>query len=263
MKILVIGDIVGKPGRDAVVALVPKLIAERGVSFVVANGENMAGGSGLTPDTAKELFAAGVDCITSGDHVYKHREIIPALNTDPRILRPANFAAAAAGKGFTVLKARTGERVGVINLLGRIFTKPVDDPFAAVDGALAKLAGECDLIVVDMHAEATSEKIAMGWHLDGKVTAVFGTHTHVQTADERVLPKGTAYITDLGMAGPHDSVLGRDKSRVLEALTTGMPTHFDVASGDVRMNGALIDADPATHRAVAIERVSLALPAKS
>ncbi len=259
MKILVIGDIVGSPGRAAVKTLVPKLVAERGIAFVVANGENIAAGSGLTPDTVKELFAAGVDCITTGDHIFKRKEIFPLLATDARLLRPANFPAAAAGKGFTVLAARDGTNVGVINLLGRVFMKPIDDPFAAVEAALAKLAGEADVILVDVHAEATSEKIALGWHLDGRVAAVFGTHTHVQTADERVLPKGTAYITDLGMTGPHDSVLGRDKSRVLEALITGMPTHFDVATGDVKLNGAIITVDPATRLATAIERVSLPL----
>ena len=259
MKILVIGDIVGSPGRAAVKALVPKLIAERGIAFVVANGENIAAGSGLTPDTVKELFAAGVDCITTGDHIFKRKEILPLLATDARILRPANYPEAAAGKGFTVLPARDGVRVGVVNLLGRVFMKPIDDLFAAVESALTKLAGEADVVVVDVHAEATSEKIAMGWHLDGRVAAVFGTHTHVQTADERVLPNGCAYISDLGMTGPHDSVLGRDKTRVLHALITGMPAHFDVASGDIRLNGALLTVDPSTHKATAIERVSLAM----
>ena len=259
MKILALGDVVGSPGREAVKTLLPPLVAEHDVSFVVVNGENLAGGDGLTPDTVKDLFAAGVHCVTSGDHVFKRREILPSLETDPRLLRPANFPAAASGKGWTVLAGRHGERVGVINLMGRVFMKPIDDPFAAVDAALAKLAGETDVILVDLHAEATSEKVAMGWFLDGRVTAVFGTHTHIQTADERVLPKGTAYITDLGMTGPYDSVLGRDKDRVLRALTTGMPTHFDVATQDVRLCGVLITADPTTHKATAIERVSLTL----
>jgi len=187
--------------------------------------------------------------------VYKRQEILPLLETDGRILRPANFPSVASGKGFTVLQGRQGQRVGVVNLLGRVFMKPIDDPFAAVDAALNKLAGETDVIIVDMHAEATSEKIAMGWHLDGRVTAVIGTHTHVQTADERVLPEGTAYITDLGMTGPHHSVLGRDVKKVLRALTTGMPTHFDVATGDVRLCGVLITADATTHKATAIERI--------
>ena len=173
----------------------------------------------------------------------------------PRLSGPGNFAKSASGKGFTVLEGRHGERVGVINLLGRVFMKPIDDPFAAVDAALNRLAGETDVTVVDFHAEATSEKVAMGWYLDGRVAAVLGTHTHVQTADERVLPKGTAYITDLGMTGPHRSVLGRSVEKVVRALTTGMPTYFDVATGDVRLSGALVTADTTSHKATAIERI--------
>jgi hypothetical protein len=257
LKILAVGDVVGRPGREVVAELLPGLIREHAVSFVVTNGENVAGGSGLTPETVKELFESGVDCITSGDHVFQRKEIIPLLETDARVLRPANFAASASGKGFTVLRGRKGERVGVINLLGRVFMKPIDDPFAAVDAILARLAGETDVLLVDFHAEATSEKVAMGWYLDGRVTAVVGTHTHVQTADERILPKGAAYITDLGMTGPHHSVLGREVDKVVRAMTTGMPTHFDVAAGDVRMCGVLITADPAAHKATAIERIAV------
>ncbi|KPL01491.1 MAG: metallophosphoesterase [Planctomycetes bacterium SM23_65] len=257
LKILALGDVVGRPGREIIAEVLPDLITEQDVSFVLTNAENAAGGSGLTPETVNVLFAAGVDCITTGDHVFRRKEIIPLLETDGRILRPANFPKTASGKGFTVLKARQGERVGVVNVLGRIFMKPIDDPFAAVDAALNKLAGETDVIIVDVHAEATSEKVAMGWHLDGRVTALVGTHTHVQTADERVLPKGTAYITDLGMTGPHESVLGRDVQKVLRAITTGMPTHFDVATGDVRLCGVLITADRNTHKASAIERIVL------
>lgn len=258
MKILVLGDVVGRPGRQALIDRLGEIIESTGSGFVIVNAENAAAGSGITPDIASKLIGAGADCLTTGDHVFKRKELLPVLETDHRILRPANFPPVASGKGVTVLKGRHGVRVGVINLLGRVFiNKRLDCPFRVVDEILAGLAGETDIIVVDMHAEATSEKIAMGWHLDGRVAAVVGTHTHVQTADERVLPKGTAYISDLGMTGPHDSVLGRDKSRVLKAMITGMPTHFDVAGGDVRINGVLITADPDTGRATAIERISI------
>ena len=235
MKILALGDVVGRPGRDIITNRLPAFIDEHGISFVVVNGENSAAGSGMTPDIATALLKCGVDCITMGDHVFRRKEIIPVLETEERILRPANFSPQASGKGFAVLQSRTGERVGVVNLLGRVFMKPIDDPFAAVNAILSKLAGDTDVIIVDFHAEATSEKIAMGWYLDCRVTAVVGTHTHVQTADERVLPEGTAYITDLGMTGPHESVLGRKVDRVVQSLTTGMPTHFDVAEGDVQI----------------------------
>jgi metallophosphoesterase (TIGR00282 family) len=255
LNILALGDVVGRPGRDIIVKLLPGLIAELDLSFVLANGENAAAGSGLTPDIVEELFGAGVDCVTTGDHVYRRKEIIPVLETDQRLLRPVNFPKSASGKGVTVLQGRHGERVGVINVLGRTFMKPLaDDAFAAVDTALAKLSGDADVVLVDLHAEATSEKIAMGWFLDGRATAVLGTHTHVQTADERVLPKGTAYITGLGMTGPHDSVLGRNREKVLRALATGMPVHFDVAESDVRMTGVLITADTGTHLAKDIVR---------
>lgn len=255
MKILALGDVVGRPGRDIIAEKLPGLITEHDVSFVVANGENAAAGSGVTPDIVKSLLDSGIDCITTGDHVFRRKEIIPVLETEERLLRPANFSKQASGKGFTVLAGKHGERVGVINLLGRVFMKPIDDPFAAVNALLGKLAGDTDVIIVDFHAEATSEKIAMGWYLDGRVTAVIGTHTHVQTADERVLPEGTAYITDLGMTGPHESVLGRRVDRVIQSLTTGMPTHFDVAEGDVRICGVIITANPTTHKAEAIERI--------
>ena len=259
MRIFLIGDVGGKPGRQAVSRLLPKYRAGTSLDFVVANAENAAGGSGLTPTLAQELFAAGVDCLTMGDHVFRRREILPLLETDERVLRPANYSTRASGKGLTVLKAVNDVPVGVINLQGRTFMRPIDCPFHAVEKALATLAGSTRVILVDFHAEATSEKIAMGRLLDGRVTAVVGTHTHVVTADEVVLPGGTAYITDLGMTGPHDSVLGRRADRVLEALLTQMPTRFEVASGDVRLNGVLVEADPQTGRAQSIERVALLL----
>ena len=255
LKILALGDVVGRPGREAVATMLGGMIETYAADFVVVNGENAAGGSGITPEGAEALFAAGVDCITTGDHCFRQKKIIPMLETDARILRPANYPNQASGKGVTVLEGRGGVRVGVINLLGRVYMKPIDDPFAAVDAALNRLAGDTDIIVVDMHAEATSEKIAMGWYLDGRVTAVLGTHTHVQTADETVLPNGTAYITDLGMTGPHRSVLGRSVEKVVQHLTTGMPTYFDVAADDVRLSGVVVTANPTTHKATAIERI--------
>ena len=258
MKVLALGDVVGRPGRQVLIDRLSGLVESTGSSFVLVNAENAAGGSGVTPEIVSELINAGADCLSTGDHVFKRKELLPILETDHRIIRPANFPPVASGKGVTVLKDRSGRRVGVINLLGRVFmNRPVDCPFRVVDGILSELTDETDVIIVDMHAEATSEKIAMGWHLDGRVAAVVGTHTHVQTADERILPRGTAYITDLGMTGPHDSVLGRDKSRVLRAITTGMPTHFDVAKDDVRISGVLLTLNPKTGLAEAVERVSV------
>jgi len=259
VRILFIGDVVGRPGRQVVARLLPEYRTSMALAFVVANAENAAGGSGLTPPLAEELFAAGVDCLTMGDHVFRRREILPLLETDERVLRPANYVARASGKGLTVLTTSNQVSVGVINLQGRMFMPPIDSPFEAVEAALRVLAGSARLILVDFHAEATSEKIAMGRYLDGRVTAVMGTHTHVPTADETVLPGGTAYVTDVGMTGPHDSVLGRRTDRVLEALLTQMPTRFEVASGDVRLNAVLIEADPETGRARSIERVILRL----
>lgn len=254
-KILTIGDIVGSPGRHAVKVALPRLIERHGIDFVIANAENAAGGSGLTPEICDELYSCGVDCITSGDHVWRQKEIIPRLETDNRLLRPANYSKKASGKGYALIKARNGALVGVLQLLGRIFMSPIDDPFEAADAIVGELDLDARIIVLDFHAEATSEKVAMGWYLDGRVSAVFGTHTHVQTADEHVKPGGTAYITDVGMTGPYDSVIGRDKDKVLAAMTTQMPRYFEVATGDIRLGGALITLDPETGRAKAIERV--------
>ena len=254
-RILIIGDIVGSPGRRAVEVALPRLVERHKIDFVVANAENAAGGSGLTPEIADELFSRGVACISMGDHVWRQKEIVPRLETDNRILRPANFPERASGKGYALLDGPGGVKVAVINLLGRIFMNPVNDPFDAVDKLVGELTLDTNIIVVDMHAEATSEKVAMGWFLDGRVSAVIGTHTHVQTADEHILPGGTAYITDIGMTGPYDGVIGRVKEKVLAALTTQMPRHFDVAEGDVRLAGALVTIDSDTGRAKSIERV--------
>ena len=254
-RILLIGDIVGAPGRRAVQVALPKLVERHGIHFVIANGENAAGGSGITPEIADELFAYGVDCITTGDHVCRQKEIVPRLETDNRILRPANYPESASGKGYALVTAGNGVKVGVVNLLGRIFMQPINCPFQAATDTIGELSLDTNVIIVDMHAEATSEKVAMGWFLDGKVSAVIGTHTHIQTADERVLPGGTAYITDVGMTGPYESVIGRVKEKVIAALTTAMPRHFDVAEGDARLGGALVTVDPVTGRAQGIERV--------
>lgn len=255
MRILLIGDIVGRPGRRIVAAAIPWLRAERRVNLIIANAENSADGSGITAKIFRQLMVAGVDCVTLGDHIYRRKEIYETLRSDSRIVKPANLPAEAPGRGWTVVTAPSGERVAVISLLGRVFMKPVDCPFAAADRALAEIPPEIKLRVVDFHAEATSDMQSMGRHLDGRVTAVLGTHTHVATADEQIFPGGTAFQCDVGMTGPFESILGRRIDRVLETTRTGKPTEFDVATGDVRINGTLVDADPETGRATAIERL--------
>jgi hypothetical protein len=256
-RALLIGDIVGKPGRRALAAALPKLLAGRSIDVVIANAENAAGGSGISPDIVEELRALGVDVITMGDHIYRKKEVVPLLASSDRILRPANLSAEAVGRGYTIVESQSGFPFAVISLLGRTFMKPADCPFHAVDRILAEIGERTRLVFLDMHAEATSDKVAMGWYLDGRVTALVGTHTHIQTADERVLPKGTAYITDLGMTGPYDSVLGRRKEKVLQALLTDMPIFFDVATGDLRVCGVLVTADTLSGRATAVERIMI------
>lgn len=261
MKILFIGDIVGKPGRDAVAGLVPGLIRERELDFVIGNAENSSGGSGITPKSADELFGASLDVLTSGDHIWKRREIYELIRGEPRILRPANYPAGAPGAGWGVFASRAGTRVGVISVLGRVFMDPLECPFRTVKKAVEDIRKQTPVICLDIHAEATSEKIAMGWFLDGDVSAVIGTHTHVQTADERVLPRGTAYITDAGMAGPFASVLGRRVEDVLERFITSVPVRFEVAEGDIQLHGVIVDVDEKTGRARSIERVQKKLGA--
>jgi len=256
-RALLVGDVVGKPGRRALAAALPDLLRDRQIDVVLVNGENAAGGSGIVPAIFDEFRNLGVDAVTMGDHVFRRREAIPLLKKSDRLLRPANLPDEAAGRGWTLLDSQSGFPFAVVNLLGRTFMKPAACPFHTVDRILEEIGDRAKLIFVDIHAEATSDRVAMGWHLDGRVTAVYGTHTHVQTADERILPRGTAYITDLGMTGPHDGVLGRKKEKVLSALLTGMPTHFDVATGDVRLSGAVVTADTHTGRAGAIERISI------
>ena len=257
MKVLFLGDVFGKPGRQAVQRLVPRLIARDGIDLVVANAENAAAGIGVTPDLAEELLAAEVDLLTSGNHIWSKREIVPYLEAPgARLLRPANYPPGAPGRGRAVVSTPDGRRLGVVNLEGRVFMKAIDDPFRAATAEIEALRAEgVRAILVDMHCEATSEKNAMGWFLDGKVSAVLGTHTHVQTADARVLPGGTAFITDVGMCGPWDSIIGMRKEPVLERFATARPTGFEPAKRDVWLQGALVDLDEETGRARSIARV--------
>lgn len=257
IKVLIIGDIVGKPGRTIVKDRLPTYIEENAIDFVIANGENAAQGSGITDNLFREIVRSGVDCVTCGDHVWKRKEVIPVLERDRRLLRPLNYPPESVGRGFGVYETRNGARIAVITLVGRIFMGPAECPFHAVDRALEAVRAETPIRFVEMHAEATSEKIAMGWKLDGKVSCVFGSHTHIPTADESVLPQGTAYITDIGMTGPYDSVIGRDKTAVLYRFETGMHASFTVANDDVRLCGAKVCVDSVTGKATSIERVRL------
>jgi len=258
-RALLVGDVVGKPGRKTVRSALPDLLAVHSVDVVIVNAENAAGGSGITPPIFKELRDQGVDVVTMGDHVYRRKEIVPTLEASDRILRPANLPAEAAGCGWAVHESRSGLPFAVTIVLGRTFMKPASCPFHSVDAVLEEVSDAARLIFVEVHAEATSDRIAMGWYLDGRATCVYGSHTHVQTADERVLPGGTAYISDLGMTGPHDGVLGRRRDRVIPTLITGMPRHFDVATGDLRLHGALVTADTETGRATDIQRIAAAV----
>ena len=257
VNILFVGDIVGKPGREILRKALPRLVDSHAIDLVVANVENAAGGMGVTRDVAESIRDAGVDVMTSGNHIWDKKEALNYIELEPRLLRPANYPD-APGRGHYVARTAAGLSVGVVNLMGRVFMNPLDNPFHVVERELAAVS-EATVILVDFHAEATSEKLAMGWHLDGKVTAVVGTHTHVQTADERVLPGGTAYITDVGMTGPHESIIGVQTPAALSRFIDGMPSRFETASGDPRLNAVVITADAATGTAGAIERVSLSL----
>ena len=257
LKILFIGDVVGGPGRKIVSQALPRLVHRWGLGLVVCNAENSAGGSGLTIKCHEELVDAGVDAFTMGDHVYRKDDIFTLFGRTDRITRPANFPLDAPGPESAIVEARDGTRVGVFGVLGRVFTKPVDDPFRAADRVLESFGPNIKVVIVDAHAEATSEKQLLGRYLDGRVSAVLGTHTHVATADEQILPGGTAYQTDVGMTGPYDSILGRRVDRVLAATLTGVPHAFDVATGDPRLCGALVEVDPGSGRALKIERVRI------
>jgi len=258
MKLLFIGDICGRPGRDLIRRGLPALVAHHAVDLVIANVENAAAGFGITPDLADDLAGYGIAVMTTGNHVWDKKEIYPYFAMQPRLLRPANFPDGAPGKGSVVVRTAGGVGVGVINVMGRVFMTAIDDPFAVVLREIEAVKREAPVVFVDFHAEATSEKVAMGWHLDGRVTAIVGTHTHVQTADERVLPRGTAYITDVGFTGPHDSIIGVERGNALARFLTAMPQRFETASDNPRLNAVVVTCDPATGRATAIERVNLA-----
>jgi hypothetical protein len=255
MNILFIGDVFGRPGRDLVKRGLRALVDRYTADLVVANVENCAGGFGVTRETGDALADCGIDVMTSGNHVWDKREVLDYIAAEPRLLRPANYPPGAPGRGALLARTADGQAVGVINLMGRVFMHPLDDPFAAALREIEAFAGRTRIIVVDFHAEATSEKVAMGWHLDGKVSAVIGTHTHVQTADERVLPNGTAYITDAGMTGPHDSIIGTECAPALARFLTGLPSRFEPATGNPRLRGVVVEVDDQTGRASSITRL--------
>lgn len=257
MRILFIGDIVGQPGVVFLRRALPVLIAAEGLDLVIANAENASGGSGLTPGAYRQLREAGVDLVTLGDHIYKKLDILPTLEKEERICKPANFPAEAPGREVALATARDATPVAAFCVLGRTFMRPVDCPFRAADRVLEKLAGQVRCVVVDVHAEATADKYLLAHHLKGRVSAVLGTHTHVPTADEQILPGGTAFISDVGMTGPYDSILGRRIDRVLSTTVSFVPSAFDVASGDPRLGGALVEIDPATGQAGSIRRLML------
>lgn len=260
MNILFVGDVVGRPGRWAVRTFLPGLIDRYQADFVIVNGENAAAGYGLTEKTADELFNAGADCLTSGNHIWANREGVLLVEQDPRILRPANFAPGVPGRGSGIFSARNGARIGVINLIGRIFMEPADCPFRSADTHIGALADEVEAAVVDFHAEATSEKEAMGYYLDGRAAAVIGTHTHVATADEKILPEGTAYITDCGMTGPVDSIIGAEKEIIIRRFLDGMPARFAVPKkGPAILSACLVQVSMDNGLAERIVRISLDL----
>ena len=256
MKVLMIGDVVARPGRLAVMERIEDLREQHSIDFVVMNAENVAGGFSITPRLADELFQAGVDVMTSGNHIYDKREVIPYIEEQPRLLRPANYPPGSPGKGVWTGEVR-GVRVAVINLIGRLFMPPSDDPFRAADAALKSIDESVKVRLVDMHAEATSEKSAMGWYLDGRVSAVVGTHTHVQTADERILTRGTAYISDIGMTGSYAGVIGMNKDDVIARFTSAINRRAEHSTGDARICAVTIDIDEETGRAREISRLSL------
>ena len=257
MNILFIGDIVARPGRDLVREGLEALVGRYGIDFVIANAENAAGGFGITREIGDDLLARGIGVLTSGNHIWDKKEAVDYIGAEPRLLRPANYPSGVPGRGSHIGRTADGRPVGVLNIMGRVFMPHVDDPFAVALRDLEALRARTRIIVVDFHAEATSEKMAMGWHLDGRVTAVLGTHTHVQTADDQVLPGGTAYITDVGMTGPHDGVIGVDRDCALARFLTAMPARFDSATGNPKLHGVVLQVDDASGRAQSISRVSL------
>ncbi len=259
MRILFIGDIVGRPGRELVRQGLGALVDHHAIDLVIANAENAAAGFGITREIGDQLLEWGVDVMTSGNHIWDKKESLDYIGAESRLLRPANYPAGAPGNGSYLARAKDGQTVGVINVMGRVFMGLLDDPFRIVLEEIEELKPRARIIFVDFHAEATSEKVAMGWHVDGKVTAVVGTHTHVQTADERILPNGTAYLTDVGMTGPHDSVIGVDIPAALGKFINGLPARFETATENPRLNAVMIEADEQTGRATDIERLSYGL----
>jgi 2',3'-cyclic-nucleotide 2'-phosphodiesterase len=257
LNILCIGDIVGRPGKRILADHLATIVEEQQIDCVIANAENAAGGSGLTYQIYEKLLRYGVNMITLGDHVFKKKDIITVLESNDNIARPANLSAHAAGKSFAVCKSEKGPVIAVVPLIGRIFMKPADSPYDCIDALLPKLTQQADIILVEIHAEATSEKVSMGYYLDGKVSCVFGTHTHIVTADEKILPKGTAYITDIGMTGAHHSVLGRKIESVLKNFRTQMPCPFEIATQDPRLNGIVVTIDSNTKKAEKISRIEV------
>jgi len=263
VKLLFIGDVVGKPGRRAVKELLPVLRQRFALDVVIANGENSAGGSGITPETAAELFDAGVDVITSGDHLWDQKEVAVLLENEPRFLRPANYPEGVPGRGSNVYNLPGQQPFAVLNLQGRVFMPTLENPFACAQAEVDKLRNQARIIIVDMHAEATSEKIAMARMLDGEVSAVFGTHTHVQTADEQIFPNGTAFLCDAGFTGPHESVLGREIAPIIERFLKNTPQRFNVAKDRILLQGAVVEIDSSTGHALSIQRVSESASAQS
>ena len=256
MRALLIGDVIGRPGRVAVERFVVGMREELGLDLVVANCENVAGGTGITPSTAEELFRSGVDALTSGNHVWRKKEAFELLKLDHRIIRPANYPAEAPGSGSAVIETLGGLKVGILNVQGRVFMEPTTDcPFRAAERELERLKLVTPIIIVDVHAEATSEKVALGWFLDGKVSCIFGTHTHIPTADARILPQGTAFITDVGMTGPYDSVIGRRTDQILKRFLLGVPVKSEVAEDNIQLHGLLVDINPYSGKATNVERV--------
>lgn len=256
MNILIVGDVCGNPGRKAAKKYIPQMKKKYAVDLTIVNGENSAGGNGITQNSLDELYQAGADVITSGNHIWDKKDVLQFIDREPFLIRPANYPEGAPGKGYCIypLKAKN---IGVINLSGRAFMPPLDCPFQKIDEILRELKGKCDTIILDMHAETTSEKMAMGWYLDGKVSCVVGTHTHIQTADERILPQGTAYITDLGMVGPWNSVLGVEAERILYKFQTGMPVRFELADGPNVFSAVLLTVSDETGNAEKIERIMI------
>lgn len=256
-RLLFIGDIVGKPGRTAINRELHRLVDQYRIDLVIANGENAAGGFGITPDTANELFKQGIHLLTSGNHIWDKKETARHLEEEIRLLRPANYPPGSAGSGSVVLETSGGVKVGVLNLEGRVYMKNLDCPFRVADAELEQLKQQTPIILVDIHAEATSEKAALGWYLDGRISAIVGTHTHVQTADERILPGGTAYISDVGMTGSFDSVIGVDKNQAIQRFLTQQSVKFDLPRKNIRLNAVVITVETASGKAVQIERINI------